>query len=291
MVQDESVEIGGKIYLPSGRAAKLVGYTKDYVGQLARAGKLDARLVGRGWYITEDSIRSHKLGVHYELTKPKRKRVSDPDDGKGKRVRLEGNIPNINKDISDINISSKDEVTNREECADLPTQNPSATDPTAQHHNDVPVEHAVTSSMIRYNTSRAQGELLRSRIEFEQLSPYTYSTTPKNSLDETGTSVRLAPRPRSQAGPILPSSRIRSSSYPVVSNEGVPARAIFDGVLVSRGKAIDRSEEHHVPTEAHDGVQKTIRGKRSVLKFSIFAILFLSLMLLLAYLVMVLFIA
>jgi hypothetical protein len=69
---DDSIELDGNTYIPSARAARLVGYTKDYVGQLARAGKLDAKLVGRSWYINEDSIRKHKLSVHYTLTKPKK---------------------------------------------------------------------------------------------------------------------------------------------------------------------------------------------------------------------------
>ncbi len=70
---DEIVNIGGKDYVSSARAAQLVGYTKDYVGQLAREGKVEAQRVGRAWYISEESIRKHKLGVHYTLTKPKKK--------------------------------------------------------------------------------------------------------------------------------------------------------------------------------------------------------------------------
>ncbi len=69
----ETVVIDGKEYISSARAASLVGYTKDYVGQLARAGKVDATRVGRSWYISEDSIRAHKLNTHYTLTKQKKK--------------------------------------------------------------------------------------------------------------------------------------------------------------------------------------------------------------------------
>ncbi len=75
---EEALEFEGKRYISSKRAAQLVGYTKDYVGQLARAGKVDARLVGRSWYVAEDSIRSHKLNAHYTLTQPTKPRRSDP---------------------------------------------------------------------------------------------------------------------------------------------------------------------------------------------------------------------
>lgn len=66
------VLIEGKEYVSSERAAKLVGYTKDYVGQLARAGKIESKKIGRSWYISQDSITKHKLSVHYILTKPKK---------------------------------------------------------------------------------------------------------------------------------------------------------------------------------------------------------------------------
>lgn len=76
-MKDGELILDGKKYISSTRAAQLVGYTKDYVGQLARAGKLDCKLIGRGWYIAEDSITKHKLEVHYTLTKPKKPRKQD----------------------------------------------------------------------------------------------------------------------------------------------------------------------------------------------------------------------
>lgn len=55
--------IGEKTYLSSKRAAKITGYAKDYVGQLCREGRVEARLVGRNWYVLESSIREHRFGV------------------------------------------------------------------------------------------------------------------------------------------------------------------------------------------------------------------------------------
>jgi hypothetical protein len=58
---DELV-IEDKKYLSSKKAAKLTGYAKDYVGQLCREGKVEARLVGRNWYVLENSIMDHRFG-------------------------------------------------------------------------------------------------------------------------------------------------------------------------------------------------------------------------------------
>lgn len=58
---DELV-IDGKTYISSKHAAKITGYAKDYVGQLCREGRVQARLVGRNWYVLEDAIRQHRFG-------------------------------------------------------------------------------------------------------------------------------------------------------------------------------------------------------------------------------------
>ncbi len=58
----DELTLEGKKYLSSKRAAKITGYAKDYIGQLCREGRVTARLVGRGWYVLEDSIREHRFG-------------------------------------------------------------------------------------------------------------------------------------------------------------------------------------------------------------------------------------
>jgi len=50
----------GQRFISSKRASELTSYTKDYIGQLCRAEKIDARLVGRNWYVSESSILTHR---------------------------------------------------------------------------------------------------------------------------------------------------------------------------------------------------------------------------------------
>lgn len=56
----EELVIEGKTYLSSKRAAKVSGYAKDYIGQLCREGRVEAKLVGRSWYVYEPSLRDHQ---------------------------------------------------------------------------------------------------------------------------------------------------------------------------------------------------------------------------------------
>ncbi len=55
----ESLTLEGKEYISSKRAAKISGYTKDYIGQLCRANVLPAKMVGRSWYIEEGALKEH----------------------------------------------------------------------------------------------------------------------------------------------------------------------------------------------------------------------------------------
>lgn len=55
--------IGEQKYVSSKRAAELTGYAKDYIGQLCREGRVEARLVGRSWYVREAAIKDHRFGL------------------------------------------------------------------------------------------------------------------------------------------------------------------------------------------------------------------------------------
>lgn len=68
-----SISVNGEKYVKASSIAKELGYTADYVGQLARAKKVEAVLVGRTWYVKEDSIKSHKTTRYRSsLTKSKK---------------------------------------------------------------------------------------------------------------------------------------------------------------------------------------------------------------------------
>lgn len=56
MPMDE-LEISGKRYISTRRAAREHGYHSDYMGQLIRGKKVAGQKVGRAWYIEEDSLK------------------------------------------------------------------------------------------------------------------------------------------------------------------------------------------------------------------------------------------
>jgi len=58
------VTFDGQSYVKATLLAKRYRYSTDYLGQLARAKKIDARVVGRAWYINEDTLLEHKRGKY-----------------------------------------------------------------------------------------------------------------------------------------------------------------------------------------------------------------------------------
>ncbi len=57
---ESSLTFEGKEYISASRASKLTGYNQDYVGQLARAGKIPSRQIGNRWYVDSDALVRHK---------------------------------------------------------------------------------------------------------------------------------------------------------------------------------------------------------------------------------------
>ncbi|MBP6858716.1 MAG: hypothetical protein KBC33_02710, partial [Candidatus Pacebacteria bacterium] len=59
----DSIIIEGREFISVGRAAEITKYTKDYVGQLCRGGKVAARMIGRTWFIDRESLSAYKNSI------------------------------------------------------------------------------------------------------------------------------------------------------------------------------------------------------------------------------------
>ncbi len=57
---ESSLSFEGKEYISASRASKMTGYNQDYVGQLARAGKIPSRQIGNRWYVDREALIAHK---------------------------------------------------------------------------------------------------------------------------------------------------------------------------------------------------------------------------------------
>lgn len=58
----DEISLKGENYVKASILARKFGYTSDYVGQLCRSDQVTATLIGRSWYVTEESLLRHKKG-------------------------------------------------------------------------------------------------------------------------------------------------------------------------------------------------------------------------------------
>ena len=83
----DDLVVGGRSYISSKRAAELCSYSQDYIGQLARAGLIDAKRIGGLWYVSLESLNTYKTEADtYKPEPPQNAPVSEPDS----IVTLEG---------------------------------------------------------------------------------------------------------------------------------------------------------------------------------------------------------
>jgi hypothetical protein len=56
----DSINIEGRTLISARRAAEMAKYSNDYIGQLCRSGKVQARMIGRSWYVDQESLVEHQ---------------------------------------------------------------------------------------------------------------------------------------------------------------------------------------------------------------------------------------
>ncbi len=95
-IMKDTLILEGKTYISARRASKVISYAQDYIGQLCRAGKLDCRMVGRSWFVTEASLIAHRdatLDVNLEKVSTTSKNTESAID-----INTENIIENIKTD-------------------------------------------------------------------------------------------------------------------------------------------------------------------------------------------------
>ncbi len=55
-----SISVNGRQYISASRAAEITKYSRDYIGQLCRGGKIPATMVLRSWFVDIDALTNYK---------------------------------------------------------------------------------------------------------------------------------------------------------------------------------------------------------------------------------------
>ena len=245
-----SIEIEGVEYIPAKRAARLVGYSADYVGQLARAGKVHAKLVGRSWYVTEDSIREHKLVAHKAKQSQQRmpERLVGSDDPHARDAAKANN----NKEKS----ATRPEVRPAHERKEQPNSE-DETHPIALHTSDK------RKSDARY----AERELARAHVAFKTEAPYHYARSTASVADN--------PTLQEGAGAGDDASVVRSRSPQRASNTVHRERGVRHEVAEAAPTAVDGVQRAHASSPTAETRRTSSppprrRGRMSTTKKTLF---------------------
>jgi len=73
---DNELNFNNKKFLSSKRAGEIAGYTNDYVARLCRNGKIKGRMVGRTWYVEEESFQQF-LNEHSSHKEDRKKQLAN----------------------------------------------------------------------------------------------------------------------------------------------------------------------------------------------------------------------
>lgn len=94
----DNLILEGKNYISAKRAARIINYAQDYVGQLCRSGKLDCRMVGRSWFVTEESLLAHRaLSIHAEVVEKVGEKIGEERIGE----KLEEEKEEIKEEVTE----------------------------------------------------------------------------------------------------------------------------------------------------------------------------------------------
>lgn len=97
----ETLVLDGKSFIKASKAARDLGYTSDYVGQLCRSGQVAAHLVGRTWYVDQEQLSGHRVEkkrmarvkareqAHKSIEEHKQLRVSSQNSYKNVAIHYE----------------------------------------------------------------------------------------------------------------------------------------------------------------------------------------------------------
>lgn len=80
----------GKKYISSKRASQLSGYNQDYIGQLIRDSKIEARRVGRHWFVSLESLENQFEKIKGKSLPKNKKEIRDEKSEESRPLYLEG---------------------------------------------------------------------------------------------------------------------------------------------------------------------------------------------------------
>lgn len=195
----DEVVLDGKKFISARKAAEITSYEQDYIGQLARMGKVLARQIGRAWFIEEQSLLAHRSDGR---TKKKHKKADSKEIETLKDTSIflkttETSVPEATKKLIVQDISSaRDEAVDKTPADIQSQQNAETTfrenveSPTNPDLVTVPVKHGekgtnqdtVTAITLRHGERKPTDSRFMFSSQDYELLTYVVDDGPKTPL-------------------------------------------------------------------------------------------------------------
>ncbi|MEX2405167.1 MAG: hypothetical protein WD579_01030, partial [Candidatus Paceibacterota bacterium] len=121
---EETLSINGKTFISSKKASELTGYTRDYVGQLAREGRIDSRKIGRARFIDKDQLLQYFYSQNGDAEKSqlkkqkaKKKKSTKTKDSKKTKSQVKPKGQKTKEKIDYLDDESFDAVETKREVS------------------------------------------------------------------------------------------------------------------------------------------------------------------------------
>jgi len=107
-MQNDLLTIDGKTYISSRRASRKYGYSIDYLGQLARTGKIVSKMFGRNRFVDENSLLRYQITLDnaqtekskvIEREKPKNITISSSRDKEREQDLAQEVLPEVAREL------------------------------------------------------------------------------------------------------------------------------------------------------------------------------------------------
>lgn len=173
---DAVVSLDGRDYISASRAASITGYNQDYIGQLARGGKILSRQIGNRWYVEREALLAHKNQKDSLLASVQAESVGLV------RTHNEMSVPAASQKSEDVELMSYF----KEDKPLMPSTSPSAgpkagyeysspfhasiEDPRGEDVSYMPAEHRIPIRVTPAHVSSQSQESIRRRMPAKKMS-------------------------------------------------------------------------------------------------------------------------
>ncbi len=275
----------GKKYISSKRASEISEYASDYIGQLCRANKLDCRMIGRAWFVTEESIHLHKAAISREEAgrsridnlRGKAPQISNPviptTSFVSEAIATDLKAPLVASNLTSSSTVAVSAVTVNDAVADVRAIVASAPVISPSSNPWTVTDSSIKSPYVYANDDRPLLPTLKKNESVKNV-PVNNSTNNVSSNHSVSNLVKVADKKLDIKSPIVVSNELNNKSSVVVEQSTIPVSSPVSKVITKKVSTNPKTNDFTKKIVTYSELARGIILKRVIAPVTIVAILF-----------------